>query len=80
MKFEFYAGKASLNKVYCAVYTHNDDGYYYLRAEKDGKKIAGTKIAKMTVEEYESLPYDAYNNLVRLQAALAKCDFTFKDE
>lgn len=80
MKFEFYAGKATLNNVSCAVYTHNDDGYYYLRAEKNGKKIAGTQIAKMTVDEYENLPHSTYNNLIRLQAALAKCGFVFKDE
>lgn len=76
MKFAFYVSNISYNNISIAVY-QLENGNYKLVAEKDGKKIKGTHTYEISVEDYEDLPHDAYNNLVRFYAAAKLCGFEF---
>lgn len=75
--FKFYSAHTFYNSVGVAVY-ENKDGDYILQVEKDFRKVRGTETVKMTKEQYENLPYNDYNSLVRLQAAMAQCNYFIK--
>lgn len=72
--FKFYSANIALNSVSVAVY-EDKKGNYILQAEKDGRKVRGTETVTMTPEQYENLPHDPYNTLVRLQASLKACGY-----
>lgn len=74
-KFKFYAANVAINNVSVAVY-ETKNGTYKIQPEKNGIKVRGTQTAEMTAEQYENLPHDAYNNMVRFQAAAAACGYT----
>ena len=73
-KFIKYAANAAFNGYSVAIYQSNSN-LYTLQVEKDGTKVRNTKNAQMTPEEYEALPSDPANSLVRLNAAMLACDF-----
>lgn len=74
MKFIKYAANTAFNGYSVAIY-QSSSNLYTLQVEKDGTKVRNTKTAQMTPEEYESLPSDPANSLVRLNAAMLACDF-----
>ena len=77
-KFKFYSANVAINNLSVAVY-ETKNGTYKLQIEKNGIKVRGTQTAEMTVEQYENLPHDAYNNKVRFQAAAAACGVELAD-
>ncbi|HEA3268072.1 TPA: hypothetical protein RVS92_000442 [Pasteurella multocida] len=74
-QFKFYSSNISFNNISVAVY-ENKKGNYLLQVEKDGRKVRGTNAVEMTKEQYEDLPFDDYNSLVRFQAAAKVCGYT----
>lgn len=76
MKFAFYASNTSLNNFSVAVY-ELENGNYNLVVEKDGEQVDGTHAHEISVADYEELPHDAYDNLVRFYAAAELCGFEF---
>lgn len=74
VKFKFYSANISFNSVSVAVY-ENKEGNYALQVEKDGRKVRGTEVVTMTPEQYNNLPHDPYNSLVRLRAAFEVCGY-----
>ncbi|KGQ30217.1 hypothetical protein [Gallibacterium anatis] len=73
-KFIKYAANTAFNGYSVAIYQSNPN-LYTLQIEKDGTKVRNTKAVEMTPEEYEALPSDPANSLVRLNAAMLACDF-----
>lgn len=73
-KFIKYAANTAFNGYSVAIYQSNSN-LYTLQIEKDGTKVRNTKAVEMTPEEYEALPSDPANSLVRLNAAMLACDF-----
>lgn len=76
-KFIKYAANTAFNGYSVAIYQSNSNLYtlYTLQVEKDGTKVRNAKAVEMTPEEYEALPSDPANSLVRLNAAMLACDF-----
>ncbi|STY93794.1 hypothetical protein [Moraxella bovis] len=76
MKFAFYASNTSLKNISVAVY-ELENGNYNLVVEKDGEQVKGTYAHEISVEDYEDLPHDPCNSLVRFYAAAELCGFEF---
>lgn len=72
MKFKFYTKNLSLNGVSVAVYAKNKSTYV-LKVVKNGRKVKDTFLHEISIEDYENLPDDPYNSLVRLCAAMELC-------
>ncbi|MDY0577081.1 hypothetical protein ACFGWO_02180 [Pasteurella multocida] len=69
----FSAGQVALNNVSVAVYKKDDENYV-LRVEDKGKKVSGYNVVEISVDDYENLPHDPYDNLVRYYAAMNLCE------
>ncbi len=73
-EFLFTVGSVAINGVSVKVYKKDENSHFVRVEDKDGKIVRGTRIAEISTSDYENLPNDPYNNLIRRKAVLELCE------
>ena len=77
-EFLFFAGRVAFNSISVAVHEHlKDENSYVLIAERDNETLG---VCECTIEEYDNLKEDYYNQLVRFLEAAKLCGLDFFGE
>ncbi|MEB3481287.1 hypothetical protein ROV67_00005, partial [Pasteurella multocida] len=73
-EFLFTVGNVAINGVSVKVYKKDENSYFVRVEDKDGKIVRGTRIAEISTSDYENLPNDPYDNLIKRKAVLELCE------
>lgn len=72
-EFMFTAGNVSVGGISVKVYRKDEYSYFVRVEDEKGEIVRGTKIAEISIDDYDNLPNDPYDNLVRRSAAYELC-------
>lgn len=78
-QFSHFAGRVSYNDIQVSIYIV-DENTYQLRVENARSGEMLTHPRNISINDYENLDHDPYNNLVRFQAALYYCGWWIDDD